>query len=71
MYIGAPMTTASAASSSAIRAGRSAKARACSSVCSAGSSDPALAFVDGAGCKWSLPNESDWPTQLHNLHEIY
>ena len=27
-----------------------------------------LAFVDGAGCKWSMPNEAGWHTQLHNLH---
>ena len=27
-----------------------------------------LAFVDGAGCKWSLPNEAGWHTQLHDLH---
>jgi hypothetical protein len=27
-----------------------------------------LAFVDGAGCKWSLPNEAGWHSQLAALH---
>lgn len=27
-----------------------------------------LAFVGGAGCKWSLPNEASWHTQLAALH---
>jgi hypothetical protein len=26
-----------------------------------------LAFVDGANCQWSLPNESSWQTQIDNL----
>lgn len=27
-----------------------------------------LAFVDGAGCRWSMPNEASWHTQLAALH---
>ena len=27
-----------------------------------------LAFVDGAGCQWSMPNESGWHSQLASLH---
>jgi hypothetical protein len=26
-----------------------------------------LAFVDGAGCSWSLPNESSWESQISSL----
>ena len=26
-----------------------------------------LAFVDGAGCQWSLPNESGWQSQISSL----
>jgi hypothetical protein len=26
-----------------------------------------LAFVDGGGCEWSLPNESDWQSQISAL----
>jgi hypothetical protein len=28
-----------------------------------------LAFVDGAGCKWSMPNTSGWQTQIANLRK--
>jgi hypothetical protein len=28
-----------------------------------------LAFVDGTACKWSLPNEASWHSQLHDLHD--
>jgi len=28
-----------------------------------------LAFVDGAGCRWSLPNQAGWQTQVTNLRK--